>query len=171
MFFPIKKILASIVIVYTVLLALMLVFWQMDGAIAAQIDPVTRTVPLNTSGESVTLTMKQLAIGQRKFNSSCSQCHIDGMSKTNPDVDLGPQTLAAATPERNSIEGIVDYLHEPTTYDGLRSLAELHPSTLKSDLFPRMRNLTDEDLTAIAGYILTQPAIVGEQWSGGKPKR
>lgn len=166
-----KKILAGVVVVYTIALAVMLAFSQADSAIAVQIDRATRTVPLNTSGDSVTLTIQQLANGQRKFNSSCAQCHVDGMTKTNPDVDLSPPTLAAATPDRDNLEGILDYIHDPTTYDGLSSLAELHPSTLRTDFFPRMRNLTDEDLTAIAGYILTQPAIVGEQWGGGKPKR
>ncbi|MGI8934272.1 MAG: hypothetical protein ACR2FS_09385 [Phormidesmis sp.] len=33
----------------------------------------------------------------------------------------------------------------------------------QADFFPRMRNLTAEDLRAIAGYILTQLAIAGEQ--------
>jgi photosystem II cytochrome c550 len=50
----------------------------------------------------------------------------------------------------------VDYLKNPTTYDGLESIAEIHPS-IKKDIYPRMRSLTDEDLTAIAGHILLQP--------------
>ena len=58
------------------------------------------------------------------------------MTKTNPDVDLSPSTLAAAIPERDNIEGILNYLDDPTTYDGLESLAALHPSTLRSDFFP-----------------------------------
>ncbi|WP_442951412.1 photosystem II cytochrome c-550 [Oscillatoria sp. CS-180] len=130
-----------------------------------------RTVPLNDSGDPITLTTKQLAQGQRKFNGSCASCHLDGGTKTNPSVDLSPATLARATPPRNSVSSIVDYLNEPTTYDGLRTLAELHPSTARTDIFPKMRDLTEKDLTAIAGYILVQPKVVGKQWSGGKPNR
>jgi photosystem II cytochrome c550 len=57
----------------------------------------------------------------------------------------------------------VDYLKNPTTYDGLESIAEIHPSIKSADIYP-MRSLTDEDLTAIAGHILLQPKIVTEKW-------
>ncbi|MEO1095025.1 MAG: photosystem II cytochrome c-550 [Cyanobacteria bacterium J06638_28] len=138
---------------------------------AAEIDSTTRTVTLNSSGDPITLTTKQLLIGQRKFNGTCSQCHLEGGTKPNPSVDLSPETLALATPSRNNVESIVDYLETPTTYDGLQSIADLHPSTRRTDIFPKMRDLTQEDLTAIAGYILVQPKIVGDQWAGGKPAR
>ncbi|MEM8809310.1 MAG: photosystem II cytochrome c-550, partial [Cyanobacteria bacterium P01_G01_bin.38] len=131
----------------------------------------TRTVPLNASGETLTLSLEQLTVGQRKFNGSCAQCHLDGVSKPNPDVDLGPQALALATPPRDNIESLVDYFENPTTYDGVSSIAELHPSMSRSDLFPKMRDLTEDDLIAIAGYILVQPKILGDQWAGGKPAR
>jgi photosystem II cytochrome c550 len=166
-----KSILTKALSIYICLTVAMLTFFVMQNAIAVEINPTNRTVALNDVGESVTLTTQQFLQGQRKFNGSCAQCHIDGASKTNPDVDLGLETLANATPARDSVIGIVDYLNNPTTYDGLRSLEELHPSTLRSDLFPRMRDLTDDDLDAIAGYILAQPNIVGDQWAGGKPKR
>jgi photosystem II cytochrome c550 len=45
---------------------------------------------------------------------------------------------------------------------GLESIAEIHPSIKSADIYPRMRSLTDEDLTAIAGHILLQPKIVTE---------
>jgi photosystem II cytochrome c550 len=48
------------------------------------------------------------------------------------------------------------------------SIAELHPSTQSTDIFPKMRNLTDDDLVAIAGHILIQPKVVGQKWGGGK---
>ena len=153
-----------------VLIAITTILW-VNSAFAIEIDAALRTVPLNASDEQITLETKQIAEGQRLFNESCVQCHLDGGTKTNPDVDLGPLALSLATPPRNNVESIVDYLKSPTTYDGSESLAELHPSTSRSDLFPQMRNLTDSDLGVIAGYILTQPGISGEQWGGGKPKR
>jgi photosystem II cytochrome c550 len=58
----------------------------------------------------------------------------------------------------------VDYLKNPTTYDGLESIAEIHPSIKSAD--NDMRSLTDEDLTAIAGHILLQPKIVTEKMGG-----
>ncbi len=59
-------------------------------------------------------------------------------------------------------------MKDPKTFDGQQSIAELHPSTKSKDLFPEMRNLTDEDLTAIAGYMLVQPKVMGSKWGGGK---
>ncbi|MGD1865108.1 MAG: photosystem II cytochrome c-550 [Phormidesmis sp.] len=171
MLYIFKNILTKALAIYIFLVALMLSFAVMNSAIAVEVPSANRTIRFNELGETTTLTTQQLMQGQRKFNESCAQCHIDGGSKTNPDVDLGQLSLANATPNRNNVEGIIDYLHNPTTYDGLRSLAELHPSVQRADLFPRMRGLTDDDLNAIAGYILVEPQIVGDQWAGGKPKR
>ncbi len=171
MAYVIKKFLTAALATYVAIAALMLVFSWADSASALDISDTIRTVPLNEAGEQVTLSVEDLSKGQRKFNSTCVQCHLDGGSKTNPDVDLGPETLSRATPARNNIESIVDYLHSPTTYDGLSPLAEFHPSVDSADLFPRMKTLTEDDLRAIAGYILVEPNIVGDQWAGGKPNR
>lgn len=166
-----KKTLVWAAALYSILVGLTIVFAWTSSAIALEIDNSLLTVPLNESGEQTTLTVDELMLGQRKFNSSCAQCHIDGSTKPNPDVDLTRRTLALATPARNSVTSLLDYLDNPTTYDGLRSLSELHPSTLNLDLFPRMQGLTRDDLKAIAGYVLAEPNIVGEQWGGGKPRR
>jgi photosystem II cytochrome c550 len=140
-------------------------------ALAIEISEAARTVPLNASGDVVTLSEKQISNGRKKFNGTCSACHLDGITKPNPDINLAPQVLALATPPRNNLEGIVDYLHQPTTYDGLDSLEELHPSKGRTDLFPRMKNLTEDDLVDISGYVLAQPNIIGRLWASGKPGR
>jgi photosystem II cytochrome c550 len=59
-------------------------------------------------------------------------------------------------------------MKNPTTYDGEIEISEIHPSIKSADIFTEMRNLTDDDLTAIAGHILIQPKIVGIRWGGGK---
>ncbi|MEO0456738.1 MAG: photosystem II cytochrome c-550 [Cyanobacteria bacterium P01_A01_bin.114] len=169
-----KKNLIKFAIYAVLVISLSSVLWAVIGAnraLAVEIDEATRTVPLNASGETLTLSLEQLVVGQRKFNGSCAQCHLDGVSKPNPDVDLGPQALALATPPRDNIESLVDYFENPTTYDGVSSIAELHPSMSRADLFPKMRDLTEDDLVAIAGYILVQPKIIGDKWAGGKPAR
>ncbi|MGD1857375.1 MAG: photosystem II cytochrome c-550 [Leptolyngbyaceae cyanobacterium] len=161
-------------LISTVLIILLTsVLWVAGAteAMAVEISKTTRTVPLNDSGEQITLSIAQLALGQKKFNGSCASCHLDGTTKPNPDVNLGAQGLALAIPPRNTIKNMIDYLENPTTYDGLVSLEELHPSLSRTDLFPKMRDLTEDDLVAIAGYILVQPKIIGDQWAGGKPRR
>ena len=51
-------------------------------------------------------------------------------------------------------------MKNPTTYDGFEEISELHPSIKSADIFAEMRNLSDDDLYAIAGHILLQPKIV-----------
>ena len=134
---------------------------------AIELDEATRTLPLNSS-KTVTLSLEQVKKGKRLFINTCSICHTGGITKTNPNVGLDTEALSLATPARNTIEGLVDYLKNPTTFDGLESIAEIHPSIKSADIFPKMRTLTDDDLYAIAGHILIQPKIVAEKWGGGK---
>ena len=49
------------------------------------------------------------------------------LQKTNPNVGLDTEGLTLATPTRNCIAGLVDYMKNPTTYDGFESIAEVHP--------------------------------------------
>jgi photosystem II cytochrome c550 len=135
---------------------------------AIELDEATRTVTIDSSGNSTVLTLEQVKRGKRLFNTSCGSCHTGGITKTNPNIGLDPDSLSLATPNRNSIAGLVDYLKNPTTYDGLDSIAETHPSIASADIFPKMRSLSEEDLFAIAGHILVQPQIVSEKWGGGK---
>ena len=137
-------------------------------ASAIDLDEATRTVVKDASGKTIVLTPEQVKRGKRLFNATCGACHVGGISKTNPNVGLDPEALSLATPRRDNIDALVDYLKNPTTYDGLESIAEVHPSIASADIYPRMRSVTDEDLTAIAGHILLQPKIVSEKWGGGK---
>jgi photosystem II cytochrome c550 len=138
------------------------------SSFAIDLDEATRTVTLDKTGKSVTLTAEQVKKGKRLFNASCSVCHTGGITKTNPNIGLDPEALSLATPARDNILSLVDYMKNPTTYDGLESIAEIHPSVQSADIFPKMRNLSEDDLYAIAGHILVQPKIVSEKWGGGK---
>ena len=138
------------------------------AANAIELDEATRTVALDSSGKATVLTAEQVKRGKRLFGASCGSCHTGGITKTNPNIGLDPEGLSLATPNRNSVAGLVDYLKNPTTFDGLESIAETHPSIASADIFPKMRSLTDEDLFAIAGHILLQPKVVNEKWGGGK---
>ncbi|MDB9468004.1 photosystem II cytochrome c-550 [Dolichospermum circinale CS-1225] len=153
------------VVVVTILLTLQLL---VGNATAVELDEAIRTVPLNAQGDTVVLSLKQVKEGKRLFNFACAQCHAGGVTKTNQNVGLEPEALAGALPNRNNIEGLVDYLKNPTTYDGVTEISEIHPSIKSANIFPVMRNLTEEDLKAIAGHILLQPKVVGTKWGGGK---
>ena len=138
------------------------------SAYAIDLDEATRTVTVDSSGKTTVLTPEQVKRGKRLFNATCGACHTGGITKTNPNVGLDPEALSLATPRRDNINALVDYLKNPTTYDGLESIAEIHPSIKSADIFPKVRSLTEDDLFAIAGHILLQPKIVAEKWGGGK---
>ena len=128
----------------------------------------TLTVLQNLQGDTTLLTEAEVKSGKAMFNRSCGSCHASGITKTNHNVGLDPETLALATPPRNSIDSLVDYLNDPTSYDGEYSIADLHPSLRSSDIFPKMRDLSNDDLRLIAGYILVAPKVQGDSWGGGK---
>jgi photosystem II cytochrome c550 len=137
-------------------------------ASAIDLDEATRTVVKDGSGKTVVLTPEQVKRGKRLFNATCGACHIGGITKTNPNIGLDPEALSLATPRRDNLDALVDFVKNPTSYDGLESIAEVHPSIKSADLYPRMRSVTDDDLYAIAGHILLQPKILTEKWGGGK---
>nr|YP_010032281.1 PsbV [Schizocladia ischiensis]QOW07488.1 PsbV [Schizocladia ischiensis] len=155
---------------FSLFLASFLLFSNILGpvAFAVELDEATRTIPLDNTGKTTILSAEQVKRGKRLFNVSCGQCHVGGITKTNPNLGLDTEALSLATPSRNSITGLVDYMKNPTTYDGLESIAEIHPSIKSADIFPRMRSLSEEDLVSIAGHILLQPKVIAEKWGGGK---
>ena len=86
---------------------------------ALELDEDTRTVTLDAKGSNVVLTPEQVKRGKRLFNATCGACHLGGITKTNPNVGLDPEALGLATPRRDNISALVDYMKNPTTYDGL----------------------------------------------------
>jgi photosystem II cytochrome c550 len=142
----------------------------MGDAVAAELDEAIRTIPLNAEGDTFVLSLEQIARGRRQFNYACGTCHVGGITKTNPTVGLDPDSLAGALPPRDNLDALVAYLKEPTTYDGLTDISQVHPSKKSADIFPKMRSLTEEDLEAISGYILLQPRVIGDMWGTGKTR-
>ena len=164
LFSTLQRSLKGLLILVPVLIGLVMV----SPAEAARWDAETLTVPGNPEGTQVTFSEQEINTGRKVFNTSCGTCHAGGITKTNHNVGLDPETLALATPSRNSVEGLVDYLKDPTSYDGEYSIADLHPSMRSRDLYPAMRDLTDEDLRLMSGYILVAPKVLGKEWGGGK---
>lgn len=154
------------------LTAVALLFWafqfNISTANALELNESTRTVKLNEQGDEIVLSLEQVKRGENVFVDKCTYCHKSGLTKTNPNVNLGLEALANALPAKDNIEGIVEYLKNPVTYDGEEEIYQFHPNTTRSDLYPQMRNLTEEQLEAVAGYILIQPELRGDSWGGGK---
>ena len=149
-------------------LALLLLAGFGAPAQAAQWTTEQLTVPADPDGTLVTFSEQEIRTGRKLFNNSCGECHAGGITKTNHNVGLDPETLALATPARDNVAALVDYMKDPTSYDGEYSIADVHPSIRSSDIFVKMRDLDDEDLREMAGYILVAPKVQGVQWGGGK---
>jgi photosystem II cytochrome c550 len=149
-------------------LALLLCLGIGSPALAAQWSTEQLTVPATPDGTLVTFSEQEIKSGRKVFNSSCGECHAGGITKTNQNVGLDPETLALATPARDNVDALVDYMKDPTSYDGEYSIADVHPSIRSSDVFVKMRDLSDEDLRLMAGFILVAPKVQGLQWGGGK---
>lgn len=149
-------------------LALLLLAGFGTPAQAAQWTTQQLTVPASADGTLVTFSEEEIRTGRKLFNNSCGECHAGGITKTNHNVGLDPETLALATPARDNVAALVDYMKDPTSYDGEYSISDVHPSIRSSDIFVKMRDLDDEDLRDMAGYILVSPKVQGMQWGGGK---
>ena len=134
---------------------------------AAEIPIELRTVPLNEK-TNIVLTQKDISKGKKLFANACATCHLGGATFTNPNINLSPESLAGANPNRNNVLALVDYMKKPTTYDGVTEIYDVHPSMKSTDIFPIMRGLTDNDLKLIAGHILYEPKVQGIRWGGGK---
>ena len=65
---------------------------------AAQWTADQLTVPATADGSTVSFSEQEIKSGRKIFNSSCGECHAGGITKTNQNVGLDPETLAAAAP-------------------------------------------------------------------------
>eukprot|EP00438_Fugacium_kawagutii_P026699 Skav219957 [mRNA] locus=scaffold2879:233440:238376:+ [translate_table: standard] len=125
-------------------------------------------IPVDDKGKTTTLTKEQVVRGKRLFIAACASCHVGGGTRTNQNVGLAIEELSGAQPNRATVEGLVDYLNNPTTYDGLKDISEVHPSIKGGDIWPKMRSMKQQDLYDMSAYILYQNQTIPEKWGGGK---
>mmetsp|Transcript_26635 Transcript_26635/g.67395 ORF Transcript_26635/g.67395 Transcript_26635/m.67395 type:complete len:223 (-) Transcript_26635:86-754(-) len=139
-----------------------------SAASPARADLEDTLIPVDGKGKTATLTKEQLVRAKRLFNNACAICHVGGGNRTNQNVGLGMEELQGGLPTRATVEGIVNFLNAPVTYDGLKDVSETHPSIKSADLFPKMRSMKQQDLVDISMYILYQNFTIPEKWGGGK---
>jgi photosystem II cytochrome c550 len=151
------------------LVTLFFVFHMLGGAaFAAEVDEAVRTIPLNAVGDTVVIPIDEFLAGEKLFKGTCADCHNSGSTKPNPNITLSGTDLANAVPARNNLAGLVDYLNNPTSYDGEEPIALFHPSTKSAGIYSEMRGLTQDDLKAISSYILIQAKVQPDKWGKGK---
>lgn len=138
------------------------------GAAPARADVEDVVIAVDEKGKTTSLTKEGVVRGKRLFNAACAICHIGGGTKTNQNVGLSTEELSGASPNRNTVEGLIDYLNNPTTYDGLKDISEIHPSIKAADVWPKMRSMQQQDLYDMSAYILYMNQVIPEKWGGGK---
>ncbi|MBA4733217.1 MAG: cytochrome c-550, partial [Synechococcus sp.] len=94
LFSTLQRSLKGLLILVPVLIGLVLA----SPAEAVRWDAETLTVPGNPEGTQVTFSEQEINTGRKVFNTSCGTCHAGGITKTNQNVGLDPETLALATP-------------------------------------------------------------------------
>lgn len=108
------------------LLTVLSFFTLSTPAHAASYDYVRRylqvTEPIaldaNEQGQTKQFSPQDFTEGKELFETNCLNCHVGGATLPDPTVSLALNTLAGATPPRNNINGLVEFLREPMTYDG-----------------------------------------------------
>lgn len=76
------------------------------------------SLDVDAKGQTKQFSPEDLSAGKELFETNCINCHVGGATLPDPTVSLALDTLAGATPPRNNINGLVDFLREPMTYDG-----------------------------------------------------
>jgi len=134
------------------------------SASAAAIDPyvvrylkATQPVAIqqDASGQTKAYTPQDLSEGKQFFEQNCLLCHVGGETLPNPAISLSLADLQGATPPRNNIQGIVDFLREPTAYDG--SGEEVFCRQVTEDW------ISQERLEPVAAFII-RAAEVAPAW-------
>lgn len=113
------------------LLVLVVCIWSFLLTISlpaqAAVDPyitrylkVSDSVPLelDKQGQTRLFSPEELSAGKQLFEQHCINCHVGGTTLPDPSVSLSLTDLAGATPPRDTIQALVDYLRQPMTYDG-----------------------------------------------------
>jgi photosystem II cytochrome c550 len=81
---------------------------------------VTEPVPLviDDRGTSRFFSEAELISGKKLFEQHCASCHVGGTTLPNPPVSLALDVLRNATPPRDTISHLVEYMRHPMSYDG-----------------------------------------------------
>lgn len=111
---------------FAVMIAVLTVFTVSSPAYATVDSYVKRylkaaepiALEMDKQGTTQLFSAEDLSEGKELFETHCLNCHVGGATLPDPTVSLALDTLAGATPPRDTINGIVTFLRQPMTYDG-----------------------------------------------------
>lgn len=128
--------------------------------------PTATQTPAKSDTVLAAVSEDDLRRGKKLFTAECGRCHVGGQTYGtygSTDVNLSLKGLKGATPPRDTLLALIDYVKKPTSYDGKQNLLETgeHPS---------LSSLSDEKLRLIAAHVLKE-ANNNPTWGRGKNSR
>ncbi len=82
-----------------------------------QPDEIAQLVK-DRSGATQDFTYADLVKGKERFAQNCQSCHVGGATLSRPEIPLSLAALQGATPPRDTIDALVNYMRYPLGYDG-----------------------------------------------------
>ena len=127
---------------------------------------VAFAAPAGEGNATIAYTDTELKQGKKLFQAECGKCHVGGQTYgtyNSTDLSLSFEALSGATPQRNNVPALIDYLKKPTSYDGKTLLAP-------AGEHPVYTNLGEDKLRLLAGHVLKE-ATQNPGWGKGKNVR
>ena len=145
---------------------------------ATSVEASAIAVVADATGTKQNFTSAQFKEGQKLIKANCGKCHVGGQTYGTynvKEVNLSMKALSEATPPRSNIASLINYMSEPTSYDGTDKLYDTgrHPKYVeqgKAGPDNQVIVRTKEELNLIAAFILKE-ATYNTSWGKGKDVR
>lgn len=114
-----RPLLVVLVVILSWVTAHLPVYAAVDNYVARYLrvtEPIS--LQLDDQGNTRSFTPDDVSSGKRLFEKNCLNCHVGGATLPNPIVSLSQTALQGATPPRNNINSLVNYIRQPMVYDG-----------------------------------------------------
>jgi photosystem II cytochrome c550 len=121
------------------------------------LEPVE--IPLDTAGNTQTVTPDQLSEGKILFNKNCENCHLGGTTLLSEFESLSLESLQDATPPLDNISNMVCFLRAPLKQKGeyqKYACREVSPEWMSS-----------EELENLSAFVIRAAQEV-EGWGAGE---
>jgi photosystem II cytochrome c550 len=103
--------------------------WGFQSAAIAAVDPYLTQymqvfpskpamMTMDHAGTTKEFSYDDMVVGKELFAQNCLSCHVGGTTLSSPDVSLALKDLQGATPPRDTVNDLVQYMRHPLAYDG-----------------------------------------------------
>lgn len=76
------------------------------------------TMTMDKAGTTKVFSYDEMLEGKELFGQNCLSCHVGGTTLSSPSVSLAMENLKGATPPRDTVNALMEYMRHPLAYDG-----------------------------------------------------